>query len=72
MFKVIDKTIGLRVSEEEELTGLDSTEHGGVAYPDFGISSHGGFESAPQSAEAAYAPGSSAVSVNRVATKSAT
>ncbi|MDD4851088.1 MAG: ammonium transporter [Gemmiger sp.] len=27
-FKIIDKTIGLRVSEEEEIEGLDPTEHG--------------------------------------------
>ena len=27
-FKVIDMTIGLRVSEEEEIVGLDSKEHG--------------------------------------------
>ncbi len=35
LFKVINATIGLRVSEEEELEGLDATEHGGHAYPDF-------------------------------------
>jgi ammonium transporter, Amt family len=34
MFKLIDKTIGLRVSPEEEMEGLDFTEHGGTAYPD--------------------------------------
>ena len=35
-FKVIDKTAGLRVSEEEEIRGLDSTEHGlANAYADF-------------------------------------
>ena len=32
MFKLIDKTIGLRVSPEEEAEGLDFTEHGGNAY----------------------------------------
>jgi Amt family ammonium transporter len=42
MFKLIDKTIGLRVSPEEELEGLDLSEHGGIAYPDFGVSTHGG------------------------------
>jgi Amt family ammonium transporter len=42
MFKLIDKTIGLRVSPEEELEGLDIAEHGGSAYPDFGVSRHGG------------------------------
>ncbi len=35
VFKLIDKTIGLRVSKEEEMEGLDSTEHGGNAYPGF-------------------------------------
>ena len=35
-FTVIKKTIGLRVSEEEEIRGLDSTEHGlPSAYADF-------------------------------------
>ena len=45
MFKLIDKTIGLRVSREEEIEGLDFSEHGGNAYPDFEVSSHGGFSS---------------------------
>ncbi len=45
MFKLIDKTIGLRVSPEEELEGLDYAEHGGIAYPDFGVSTHGGISS---------------------------
>lgn len=35
MFKILYKTIGLRVTPEEELEGLDFTEHGGHAYPDF-------------------------------------
>jgi Amt family ammonium transporter len=35
MFKVISKTIGLRVTPEEELEGLDVGEHGASAYPDF-------------------------------------
>ena len=33
LFKVLDLTMGLRVSEEEEEVGLDETEHGTVAYP---------------------------------------
>ena len=41
LFKVIDSTIGLRVSKEEELEGLDATEHGGNAYPDFTTINHG-------------------------------
>ncbi len=40
MFKTISRTIGLRVTPEEEMEGLDYTEHGGNAYPDFGISSY--------------------------------
>jgi Amt family ammonium transporter len=42
MFKLIDKTVGLRVSLEEEMGGLDLAEHGGNAYPDFEVSSYGG------------------------------
>ena len=30
--KVLDATVGLRVSDEVEQTGLDSTEHGETAY----------------------------------------
>ena len=38
IFKVIDMTIGLRVSEEEEIVGLDSKEHGlASAYAGFSI-----------------------------------
>ena len=37
-FTIIKKTIGLRVSEEEEITGLDATEHGlPSAYSGFSI-----------------------------------
>ncbi len=42
MFKIIAATVGLRVSAEEEIEGLDITEHGGEAYPDFGHSTHTG------------------------------
>ena len=41
LFKLIDMTIGLRVSKEEELEGLDAIEHGGNAYPDFTTINHG-------------------------------
>ena len=34
-FKIMDKAIGLRVSREDELKGLDIVEHGAEAYPDF-------------------------------------
>ena len=40
LFKIIDKTVGLRVSPEEEAEGLDFSEHGGNAYPDFEVSSY--------------------------------
>jgi Amt family ammonium transporter len=32
---VLKAVYGLRVSEEEEIEGLDVGEHGNVAYPDF-------------------------------------
>ena len=35
LFKVIDMVIGMRVSEEEEMIGLDISEHGAHAYNDF-------------------------------------
>ena len=40
LFKIIDKTVGLRVSPEEEALGLDHSEHGGNAYPDFAVSAY--------------------------------
>jgi Amt family ammonium transporter len=55
MFKIIAKTIGLRVSAEEELEGLDISEHAGVAYPDFEVLSHGGGISPAVSAGAGVA-----------------
>ncbi len=33
LFKIISGTMGLRVSEEDEIDGLDISEHGGEAYP---------------------------------------
>ncbi len=35
LFKVIDMTVGLRISKEEELQGVDIVEHGAHAYNDF-------------------------------------
>ncbi len=35
LFKAIAATVGLRATAEEELEGLDITEHGSVSYPDF-------------------------------------
>jgi Amt family ammonium transporter len=37
LFKLIKATIGLRVSPEEELEGLDLSEHGNEAYADFQV-----------------------------------
>jgi Amt family ammonium transporter len=39
LFYIIKKTVGLRVTREEELEGLDISEHGGSAYPDFQVHS---------------------------------
>lgn len=44
VFSAIRLTIGLRVSENEELRGLDLDEHGIDAYPDFGLSGPGIFD----------------------------
>jgi len=35
VWKIIDATLGVRVSADEEIEGLDIGEHGNVAYPDF-------------------------------------
>jgi ammonium transporter, Amt family len=35
LFKLIDLVIGMRVTQEEEMAGLDFSEHGASAYPDF-------------------------------------
>jgi Amt family ammonium transporter len=51
LFKLIDMTVGLRVTPEEELEGLDFVEHGGNAYPDFEVSSYGGMAMVAVSAE---------------------
>ena len=37
---ILKKTVGIRVSEREELEGLDSHEHGMSAYPDFRMNEH--------------------------------
>ena len=39
LFYAIKAVTGLRVSEEEEMAGLDYEEHGASAYPDFNVSS---------------------------------
>ena len=37
---ILKKTVGIRVSEKEELEGLDGYEHGMDAYPDFRMNEH--------------------------------
>jgi Amt family ammonium transporter len=32
LFKIVDAVIGLRVSEEDEVSGLDTSSHGETAY----------------------------------------
>jgi len=45
----------LRVSEEEEIMGLDLSEHGASAYPDFGLVGAGGGYSPGPALSKAYA-----------------
>ncbi len=40
IFFILKKTVGIRVSEKEELEGLDAHEHGMNAYPDFRMNEH--------------------------------
>ena len=40
IFFVLKKTVGIRVSEKEELEGLDGHEHGMDAYPDYRMNEH--------------------------------
>ena len=35
VFSIIDKTVGLRATEEAQAQGLDFAEHSATAYPDF-------------------------------------
>jgi Amt family ammonium transporter len=63
MFKVIAAVVGLRVSPEEEMEGLDIGEHGANAYPDFapsagagGVSVTGGPGAVPGMARSAVSP----------------
>ena len=51
---VLKKTIGIRVSREEELAGLDIGEHGNLAYPDFAPAVPA--EAEPEGAAAEKAP----------------
>ena len=40
IFFILKKTVGIRVSEKEELEGLDGHEHGMSAYSDFRMNEH--------------------------------
>ena len=40
VFGILKATIGLRVTEEEEIAGLDGAEHGMSAYADFRLNQH--------------------------------
>ena len=37
MFLILKRTMGIRVTKEEEILGLDLVEHGAEAYPDFTV-----------------------------------
>lgn len=66
LFGALKYTIGLRVSAEEELMGLDIGEHGSEAYPDFAASLHaaGSMDNDSESAPTAATPTGSAATVH--------
>jgi Amt family ammonium transporter len=68
-FKIIEKTNGLRASQEDELAGLDSSEHGlPSAYADFApaVEKYAGFSSgAPVTVVTGTAPPAEAIPVQR-------
>lgn len=59
---VLKKTIGIRVTREEEIEGLDIGEHGNVAYPDF----------APVATDSELPSSFEAIKLDKTATSSAT
>ena len=56
-------TVGIRVSPEEELAGLDIGEHGNIAYPDFAPAIPTGDYAAPAAAPAAMPAAAPAAAV---------
>ena len=46
VFKVLKATVGIRVSAQEEMEGLDMSEHGMTAYAGFGVTSLSGLDEA--------------------------
>ena len=68
-FNVIKKTVGLRASAEEELIGLDLTEHGLTnSYADFASATHIEYNSEVQNAVLGDVPVSEAVEVQKMPT----
>ena len=64
IFTVLNKTVGLRVSEREEILGLDATEHGlASAYADFQPSAPGAAGYAQETEVSRHIPVDDAVSV---------
>ncbi len=65
---VLKHTVGIRVSREEEIQGLDIGEHGNMAYPDFALVTEDLEEDAaptPVPAAATVVPGKAAVSMEK-------
>lgn len=55
-FKILDMTMGLRVSREEELAGLDIQEHGVASYADFMPSASAAYDTLLAAGESSSAP----------------
>jgi Amt family ammonium transporter len=56
LFKVLAATVGLRVTAEEEIEGLDLGEHGATAYPDFVVVGASGAIATSSGLSPAYSP----------------
>ncbi len=68
-FKVIKATVGLRASAEEEITGLDATEHGlPNSYADFAVAPHMEYNPEAPVAVTGDVPVSDAVEVKKMPT----
>ncbi|MBO4898575.1 MAG: ammonium transporter [Clostridia bacterium] len=68
-FNIIKKTVGLRASAEEEIMGLDMTEHGlPNSYADFAVAPHMEYNPAAPVAVSGSVPVSEAVEVQKVPT----
>ncbi len=53
IFKVIDMVMGLRVTAEEEIEGLDITEHGSEAYPQDFVGGYADYQEAFEASKSA-------------------